>query len=54
MKSTKLICITTLIVALAPLAVGDAVTDWNANAGVAATAACIAPLTHSTNRVSTR
>ena len=32
----------------------DAVTDWNANAGEAATAACIAPsTTHSTNRVST-
>jgi hypothetical protein len=44
MKSTKLTCITALIVALAPLAVGDAVTVWNANAGVAATAACIAPL----------
>ena len=44
MKSRKLTCITALIVALAPLAVGDAVTDWNANAGVAATAACLAPL----------
>jgi hypothetical protein len=44
MKSTKLTCITALIVALAPLAVGDAVTVWSANAGVAATAACIAPL----------
>ena len=43
MKSRKLTCITALIVALAPLAVGDAVTDWNANAGVAATAACISP-----------
>jgi hypothetical protein len=43
MKSTKLACITALIVALAPLALGDAVTDWNANAGVAATSACISP-----------
>ncbi len=44
MKSTKLTCITALIVALAAPAGGDAVTVWNANAGVAATAACIAPL----------
>ena len=29
---------------LAPPAGGDAVTVWNANAGVAATAACLAPL----------
>ena len=29
---------------LAPPAGGDAVTLWNANAGVAATAACLAPL----------
>src|SRR4029453_13899450 len=29
---------------LTPLAGGDAVTVWNANAGVAATAACLAPL----------
>jgi hypothetical protein len=44
MKSTKLTCITALIVALAAPAGGDTVTVWNANAGVAATAACIAPL----------
>ena len=31
-------------VSLAPPAGGDAVTVWNANAGVAATAACLAPL----------
>src|SRR5262245_60178373 len=29
---------------LTPLAGGDAVTVWNGNAGVAATAACLAPL----------
>jgi hypothetical protein len=44
MKSRKLTCITALIVALAAPAGGDTVTVWNANAGVAATAACIAPL----------
>ena len=34
---------------------GDAVTIWNANAGIAATAACLAPSpTPSTNRASTR
>jgi hypothetical protein len=38
----------------APAGGDDAVTVWSENAGVAATAACIAPLTtHSTNRVST-
>ena len=43
MKSTKLTCITALILALAAPAGGDTVTVWNANAGVAATTACISP-----------
>jgi hypothetical protein len=43
MKSTKLTCITALILVLAAPAGGDTVTVWNANAGVAATTACISP-----------
>ena len=43
MEIHKMTCITALILALAAPAGGDAVTVWNANAGVAATAACISP-----------
>src|SRR5882724_8087078 len=43
MEIHKMTCITALILALAAPAGGDAVTVWNANAGVAATTACISP-----------
>src|SRR6266480_5878664 len=43
MEIHKMTCITALILALAAPAGGDAVTVWNANAGVAATTSCISP-----------
>ena len=43
MTSTKLTCITAPILAIGAPAGGDTVTVWNANAGVAATTACISP-----------
>src|SRR5882762_3201193 len=41
---SKVLLATTLIAVATPPAIADTVTAWNANAGVAATKACIAPL----------